>query len=184
MCKLKKKSYQTVARRVCPALFSSVVFCKPQRRGSRGRMIMCRLAPPPLSLSLSVCLLCICSALPRRLCTMRRSKPRPALFGSIMHYVPFIVLAMNPTGIYRVEQKKWSQVERKFLPGCSQPQPATPGWCLAKQFFFSAQICTVHSKKIFTRFPSLTVTYCAHLLFYLSGKRKPCKSFFGMDCTE
>ena len=23
-------------------------------------------------------------------------------------------------------------VERKFLPGCSQPQPATPGWCLAK----------------------------------------------------
>ena len=43
--------------------------------------------------------------------------------------------------MYRVEQKKWSYVERKFLPGCIQPKPATPGWCLAKQFLFSAQLC-------------------------------------------
>ena len=36
----------------------------------------------------------------------------------------------------RVEQKKRGKVKRKFLPGCSQPQPAMPGWCLAKQSFF------------------------------------------------
>ena len=44
-------------------------------------------------------------------------------------------------GTYRVEQKKWKQVERNFLPGCSQPQPAMPGWWLAKQSLFSAQAC-------------------------------------------
>ena len=27
------------------------------------------------------------------------------------------------------------------MPCCSQPQPATPGWCLAKQSLFSAQLC-------------------------------------------
>ena len=49
--------------------------------------------------------------------------------------------------MYRVEQKKWSYVERKFLPGCIQPQPATPGWCLAKQFLFSAQLCNKLAEK-------------------------------------
>ena len=32
----------------------------------------------------------------------------------------------------------------KVSAGCSQPQPATPGWCLAKQSLFSAQLCSVN----------------------------------------
>ena len=38
--------------------------------------------------------------------------------------------------LYRVEQKSWCPVARKFLPNHSQPRPAMPGWCLAKQLFF------------------------------------------------
>ena len=48
---------------------------------------------------------------------------------------------------YRVEQKKWRYIERMFLPGCSQPQPAMPGWCLAKQSLFSAEACISKSRR-------------------------------------
>ena len=67
--------------------------------------------------------------------------------------------------VYRVEQKKWRQVERKFQPGCSQPQPAMPGSCLAKQSLFSAQLCIT-----WTKFPILDICrcYCRHVLDWLS----------------
>ena len=38
--------------------------------------------------------------------------------------------------MYRVVQKSWCQVARKFQPGYSQPRPAMPGWCLANQSLF------------------------------------------------
>ena len=45
--------------------------------------------------------------------------------------------------IYRVVQKSWRQVARIFLASCSEPQPAMPGWYLAKQSLFSAKPCTI-----------------------------------------
>ena len=50
------------------------------------------------------------------------------------------------SSLYRFEQKKWREVARKFLPGCSQPQPAMQGWCLTKQSLISAQLCMLHRK--------------------------------------
>ena len=39
--------------------------------------------------------------------------------------------------MYRVVQKSWCQVVKKFLPNHSQPMLAMPGRCLAKQSLFS-----------------------------------------------
>ena len=48
---------------------------------------------------------------------------------------------------------------------------------------------TVISEKRFTRFLSIALACCASLPFWLAGRicvverQKPCKSFFGNDCT-
>ena len=58
----------------------------------------------------------------------------------LLHLGCDYIMALKKTNAWiyynRVGQNKWRKVERKFLPGCSQPQPTTPGWCLAKQSLF------------------------------------------------
>ena len=61
-----------------------------------------------------------------------------------------------------IEQKKWHYVERKFPAGLSQPQPATPGWFLAKQSLFSAQACI-----------SAALTFCSFCVFPLASSCCP-----------
>ena len=59
-------------------------------------------------------------------------------------------------GDFSFEQKSSCQAGRKFQPGCSQPQPATPEWCLAKQSLLSAQPCALGAHLIQGQYKNIT----------------------------